>query len=61
VIEDHDCNTLRFHLDPQGKPVELEPFGLRIDADGSYVVWRVRPHGRLVFADPQWLTAFNNT
>jgi hypothetical protein len=25
VIEDHDCNTLRFHLDPQGKPVELEP------------------------------------
>jgi hypothetical protein len=21
----------------------------------------VRPHGRLVFADPQWLTAFKNT
>ena len=46
VIEDYDCNRLRFHLDPQGKRVELEPdmtVGLRIDTDGSYVVWRVRP------------------
>ena len=25
VIEDHDCNTLRFRLDPQGNPVDLEP------------------------------------
>jgi hypothetical protein len=64
VIEDHDCNTLRFHLDPQGKPVELEP---------DMTVWIEDRYRRLlrrvaraasrpaVFADPQWLTAFNNT